>query len=371
MIGSGDAGSDAGPRPGIDAGPPIGSGDAGLTSGTDAGPIPDAGAPDAGEAPCTCPAFPTACATPTADAPAFTPDAEASLGQLFDLVACASSTLRLAVYEGDWDCLSGALNLALAQNPSLTIELVVDDDRCAPGDCFADALVPAERVTVIRDMRAGLMHHKFAIADDARVWVGSANFSRRSFCQDLNNSLVIEQPTIVARYGEVFDRMFDAAGFGPVAPEGPTAGGAYTVYFSPETPASAQPAWMLDMVGAIEAATTSIEVMIFAWTRTEISDALLAASTRGVTVRTLVSPLFAGDAPAQALVAAGLEVREGPVHSKVLVIDGQTVITGSANWSMNAWSNNENSLWIRTPSVAAAYRADFEAAYAAGSPVTP
>ena len=47
-----------------------------------------------------------------------------------------------------------------------------------------------------------------------------------------------------------------------------------------------------------------------------------------------------------------------------MIIDGATVVTGSANWSENAWSNNENSLWITDTTIAAAFTAEFDAAYA-------
>ncbi len=346
-----------------DAGPPRDAADlfdAGSDAGTDAGPPG-----------CACPTLPATCTAPAPGVPAFTPDATDAAGQLFDVIACANSTLQIAIYEAEWECIQSALQTALDADPDLTVELVVDDRQCAVGSCFADALTPSDRVTVVRDMRGGLMHHKWAIADGERVWVGSSNFTIRSFCRDLNNSLVIDEPTIVARYAEVFDRMFTRAEFGPVAPEGGVTGGAYTVYFSPESPSSMPPAWMNAMVAAIDGATTSVEVMIFAWTRTEISDALVAAHARGVTIRGLVAGSYANDAPAQALRAAGVDIRVASVHSKVMIVDTTTVVTGSANWSENAWSNNENSLWINDPVVATAYLANFESVYAGASAVTP
>ena len=352
----------------IDATAPDG-GTAPRDAGRDAGPS-DAGS-DAGPSGCVCPALPVACTAPAADQPAFTPDATEVATQLFDVIACADSTLQIAIYEAEWGCIQGALQAALDADPDLTIELVVDNRQCAVGSCFADLLTPSERVTVVRDMRSGLMHHKYAIADGTRLWVGSTNFTERSFCRDLNNAIVIEEADIVARYAAVFDRMFRLEEFGPVAPEGGTAAGLYTVYFSPESPSSTPPAWMNAMVAAIDAATASVDLMVFAWTRTEISDALVAAHARGVTVRGLVAGSYADDAPAQALLVAGVDIRVASVHSKVMIIDGETVITGSANWSENAWSNNESSLWIHDTATANAYLADFEPVYAEASAVAP
>lgn len=366
MVGSGDAGSDAGLTPmvdgGVDAATPL---DAGRDAGSDAGP------PDGGPPPCACPSFPTTCAPPAVNTPAFTPDAAAVAGQLFDVIACADSTLQIAIYEWEWDCIRDAVQTALDRDPDLVVEIVVDDRMCPSGECAADTLTPLDRVTVLRDTRISqLMHHKFVIADSARLWVSSTNFTERSFCGDHNNAIVVEQAEIVGRYQGVFDDMFTDMTFGPVAPAPPTTAGAYTAYFSPESPTSSPAAWQNAIVAAVTASTTSVEVMISAWTRTEISDALVAAHERGVVVRALVSHLYADDAPAQALLSAGIDVRRDNVHDKTMIIDGATVVTGSANWSENAWSNNENSLWIADPTVASAYVAEFEPLFAAADPVT-
>lgn len=355
-------GEDAGGM-GMDASPALDGGRDAASPGLDAGPM----MMDAGSS-CVCPTLPTTCTLPLADDPVFTPDATETAAQLFDVIACADTTLQIAMYQAGWDCIASALQAALDADPDLVVEVVVDDRQCPAATCFVDSLTPADRVTVVRDGRSGLMHHKFVVADGARVWVSSGNWTRRSYCGDHNNAILIEEPPIVARYAEVFDRMFTSGTFGPVAAEGATASGAYTVYFSPESPTASPPAWFDAMVAAIDGATTSIEVMVFAWTRTEISDALVRAAARGVTVRGVVSGTYADDAPAQALLAAGIDVRSSSVHSKTMIIDGTTVVTGSANWSENAWSNNENSLWISSGAIAAEYLAEFETIHAAATP---
>lgn len=325
---------------------------------------------------CPCPALPAVCAAPAAGEPTFTPPNEAMAGQFLDLLACADASVRLAIYETDWECVVDAFAAKLAADTDLVVQFVIDDDMCPRGadgtlTCPLARLETSDRVTIVLDNRSGLMHHKFAIFDDARVWVASANLTQRSFCTDNNNAIVVDQAEIVAAYGNVFRRMFVDGTFGPVPPEEPVAGGSYRVYFSPETPASAPARWFNDLVAAIGAATTSAEAMINAFTRTEVSEALIAAHRRGVAVRVIVQNTYADEAPAQALLAAGVPLHAGEMHSKTLVLDGRTVVTGSANWSANAWSNNENSLWIEDPAVAAAYRAEFERVFAATSAPAP
>ena len=222
-------------------------------------------------------------------------------------------------------------------------------------------------MSLLPDGRAALMHHKYFVVDGARVWVGSANSSETSYCRDANDAVIIAEPAVVAAFEAEFQRMFRDHAFGPAAAMAPVMGGRYAAYFSPRSPATSPARWFTDMVAAVNASTTSVEFMISAWTRIELSDAMIAARARGVSVRGVVGREYLNDAPAVALLAAGVPVRSGDVHSKLLLIDGQRVITGSANWSAAAWANNENSLWITDPTAAAAYAEYFAQQYAAAA----
>jgi phosphatidylserine/phosphatidylglycerophosphate/cardiolipin synthase-like enzyme len=316
-----------------------------------------------------CPTLPTTCAV-AANTPAFGPEDDALPRQLFGVLACATRTLHLAVYETSMPCIVSALQARLAASPDLQITIVYEDSMCARmGTALSCPLAMLDgnpRVTLVRDLRTGaLMHHKFVIADGTRMWAGSANFTEESFCSLSNNGLVLEDATIIAAYEAEFQRMVMGQ-FGPIAPTAPAMGGNYTVHFSPRTPATSAAPWFTALIAAINAATTSVEFEVYSFTRTEVSDALIAAARRGVAVRGVVSSITSGEGPSMALLAAMVPVREGRVHSKFAVIDGQLVFTGSPNWSENSWSNNEASLQVRDMTVAAAYHAAFERAYAAG-----
>ena len=323
--------------------------------------------PDAGRT-CVCPTLPATCMAPAADTPAFSPES-ALLNQLMGVISCANTSLHIALYETLWECVPDALLARLTAAPGLTVQLVYDDETCprVAGTlmCPLARLDGHPRVSMSPDGRTGaLMHHKYVVADGARVWVGSANSSENSYCRDANDAVVIDDAPVVTAFDAEFVRMFRDRSFGPIASTGPAMGGRYAAYFSPRSPASSPARWFTDMVGAIGEARTSVEFIISAWTRTELSDAMVAARARGVTVRGIVGRMYLNDPPARALLAASIAVRSGDVHSKLLLIDGQVVITGSANWSAAAWSNNENSLWIRDASAASAYGTFFERQYA-------
>lgn len=316
---------------------------------------------DSGPA-CVCPPLPTTCVTPARDTPAFSPE-RALLDQVMGVVACANTSLHLALYETLWDCLPNAILARLDAAPGLTVQIVVDDEDCPASDggaaCPIRRLEGHPRVTLVADNRSALMHHKFIVADNASVWVGSANSSQASYCEDANDAVVIAEPAIVAAFEGEFQRMFRDRNFGPTTAGEPATGGIYTAHFSPRSPTTTAARWFTDMIAAINGARTSVDFVIASWTRDELSTAMLAARARGVRVRGIVAPNYINDAPAVALRSAGVPVRVGAVHSKLLIIDDQTVITGSANWSASAWSNNENSLWIRDANVGTLYAGFF------------
>ncbi len=118
----------------------------------------------------------------------------------------------------------------------------------------------------------------------------------------------------------------------------------------------------MDLLAAIDAASVSIEFIIFAFTREDIAQALIRAHERGVVVRGLIAPLFASATPAQLLTQAQVPFTAANVHSKLMIVDERLVITGSPNWSNNAWANNEASLFIDDAQVAQTYKAEFERA---------
>lgn len=342
--------------------------DSGVDARTDSGV--DARS-DTGVPSCPCPPTPTMCTAPALEEPVFTPRTDALQRQLNDVVACATTTLDMALYEVDSSCFVNVVLARLAAVPALQVRIVTDDESCplvmGTRMCELSRLQSHPRVQIIDDARSGLMHHKFVIADGRRLWLGSANITRRSFCIDENNAMVLEDMSVVSPFAAEFRRMFEMRMFGPIAPETPPSPTArFAVYFSPRTPTTQPPVWHAQLVSSIGTASRTLDFAISAFTRQDIADALIAAHRRGVRVRGIVGAPYAMDPAVVSIRAAGVDVRAAEMHSKVLVIDGQTVVTGSANWSTNAWSNNENSLWIRDMNIATVYRTEFDRSHAAG-----
>ncbi len=120
------------------------------------------------------------------------------------------------------------------------------------------------------------------------------------------------------------------------------------------------------VVAQITAAHRALLVQAYNFTERHIVAAIIAAHRRGVAVTVIVDKISAhqrGEG-VTAVSAAGIAVlvdrKPRIAHSKVVVIDGRTVITGSFNFSAAAQCcNAENLLIVHSPALAAAYAANF------------
>ena len=116
------------------------------------------------------------------------------------------------------------------------------------------------------------------------------------------------------------------------------------------------------VLAAVGGAKRTILVQAYSFTSVPIAEALVAAHARGVDVRIILDKSQETDRRSDfALVRAGgipvwIDTVHGIAHSKVMILDGQAVITGSFNFTAAAEkSNAENLLVIRDPGLAALY----------------
>lgn len=132
------------------------------------------------------------------------------------------------------------------------------------------------------------------------------------------------------------------------------------------------------VVDAVGAAKSSIHVAAYAFTSKPIAQALVSAEHRGVDVRIVVDEKenTHGSTEAAYTAAAGIPTRlDGHyaiMHNKFMVIDGNTVETGSFNYSdAAARKNAENALVLSgTPDLATPYDREFERLWNESQPYT-
>jgi phosphatidylserine/phosphatidylglycerophosphate/cardiolipin synthase-like enzyme len=121
------------------------------------------------------------------------------------------------------------------------------------------------------------------------------------------------------------------------------------------------------VVHELDQAKNSALVQAYSFTSKPLLDALVRAQGRGVHVRVISDRTneTSGGSVTHDLQAAGIDVGYDEVHriahNKVMILDGETVLTGSFNWTRAAEDTNaENLLVVKSPDLARVYTARWE-----------
>jgi phosphatidylserine/phosphatidylglycerophosphate/cardiolipin synthase-like enzyme len=138
----------------------------------------------------------------------------------------------------------------------------------------------------------------------------------------------------------------------PAEPDQPT----WHVYFSPNHGATKA------VVDVLTAARSTILVQAYSFTSAPIAKALADAHARGVDVQVILDRRETGtkyssaDFVAHAGIPTLIDGAHAIAHNKVMIVDGDTVITGSFNFTTAAERHNaENLLVVRDRALAARY----------------
>jgi phosphatidylserine/phosphatidylglycerophosphate/cardiolipin synthase-like enzyme len=122
------------------------------------------------------------------------------------------------------------------------------------------------------------------------------------------------------------------------------------------------------IVQALAAAKSSVLVQAYSFTSAAISKALLEAHQRGVRVEAILDQsnrtdkYSAADFLANQGVPTKIDGEHAIAHNKIMIIDGEMVLTGSFNFTKAAQNQNaENLLILRDPALAAQYTQNWEA----------
>jgi phosphatidylserine/phosphatidylglycerophosphate/cardiolipin synthase-like enzyme len=280
----------------------------------------------------------------------------------------AQQTIHVAAFE--FDLVPVAEALIAAEKRGVEVQWVTDDEHGieAEEEEGRNLFRRLRRAgaNVRDDDRGALMHNKFFIFDGQTVWTGSTNITTNGNFRNNNNVLVIESPKVAAIYEREFDEMWNGE-FGPQSPS--TAdnqkvtieGTPVQVLFAAEDEA------ISNLIPLVESAQSSIRFMAFSFTHDELGETVLARAKAGVDVKGIFEERGSETKSSEMslLHCNGAAVRQdgnrGALHHKVFVIDNETVVTGSLNFSENAdSSNDENVVIVTNPDIAARYLAEFE-----------
>ncbi|MFM2308230.1 MAG: hypothetical protein RLY87_350 [Chloroflexota bacterium] len=280
-------------------------------------------------------------------------------------IDAATTSIDIAVFDIDLPELGQAL--VRAAKRGVAVRVAYDDENLT--DARVAKLIGSlqdAQVTVRSDQREPFMHQKTAVIDGRIVWTGSWNMTMNDTYRNNNNMVRIVSPQMAAGYTVEADQLM-AGMFGvhkasnaphPVV----TIGKRRVQYaFSPVDGINQQ------IVNLIDAATTRITFMAFSYTDPAISSAMIRAHKRGVVVAGVMEKqnIRGTGSVFEKLQTANVDIiADGNcyiMHHKTIVIDDDTVITGSYNFTKSAEkSNDENAIVINDPDTARIYLAEYD-----------
>lgn len=248
---------------------------------------------------------------------------------------------------------------------------------------------------------SGLMHHKFIVIDNKVVFTTSANFTMSDVHGDFgaplttgnkNNALRIESPEMAKLFTQEFELMWNDKLFGTKKPHRPAQSFMVgdipiEVKFSPDKTAIAWQDTSNGLIGkSLNKAQASADMALFVFAEPDLGNLLEEKHNQNVDVKVLIDPSFAyrdysaaldmwgyvstqdcrvGNSKpwAKPIDTVGVPnlVRGDLLHHKFGVVDGNTIITGSHNWSNTAnRTNDETLLIINNPVVGAHFQREFD-----------
>ncbi len=260
---------------------------------------------------------------------------------------------------------------------------------------------------------SNLMHHKFVVVDRRIVIVTSANFTTSDIHGDFkspasrgnaNNLLKIDSPDLATIFTQEFNLMWgDGPGgredsrFGTHKPFRPakqlTIGSSQVaVQFSPQQKTIPWEQTGNGLIGkTLSTARESIAMALFVFSDQPLVNLLEPLHQNGVEIRALIEPGFAYRSYSEGLDMLGVALADeackyesdnhpwqSPItsvgvprlppgdmlHHKFGIVDQQTVITGSHNWTDAAnIGNDETILVVQNPLVAAHFQREFDRLY--------
>lgn len=306
--------------------------------------------------------------------PSCPPENERS-GGLDETIAADISQAQLqvdvAAYDLDAEPIINALIDLRARG--VTVRVVTDEDN---GDLPGIRRLRRGGISVVEDKRTSLMHDKFIVVDGRYVWMGSLNFTTNGVYCNNNNLVRFDSSRLAANYTAEMDEMYDDQLFGPDSPnttpkEQLTINGIQIEnHFGPEKEMSPI------IARAVIRAQEEILFMAFSFTDDQIGEAMLGRADAGVVLRGVFEtvgsdtgfsyfPTMAQSEMTMENIAVRTDGNPRIMHHKVIIIDRETVIFGSFNFSDNAnRRNDENIIIVHDPTFVGYFIEEFDTVWA-------
>ena len=288
-------------------------------------------------------------------------------------IARAQSTVDVAAY--DFDLQSVADALVEAHEYGVLVRLVTDSDNAEEP---VVRQLKSAGIVVVEDEREAIMHNKFVVIDERIVWTGSWNLTESGTYRNNNNAVRIVSDLLAENYTAEFEEMFDDREFGPASPANTPhrqviigdEGIRIESFFAPEDQVAEK------LLALVKEAEQSIRFMAFSFTDDSLGQAMMNQDAAGLTVQGVFEERgadleyseFGRMYRAEPRMDVRLDGNTYMMHHKVIILDDETVVLGSFNFSRSAdETNDENVLFIHDKDIASLFRTEFKRIYREGS----
>lgn len=257
-------------------------------------------------------------------------------------IASAEKSLSLTIYA----LTDEAMIAALREKANKGVDvLIVCDAKASP---FVEKRL-GDRIKVVKRFAKGLMHQKVLTIDDKITLIGSANFTSESLKMHDNLVIAFENPAL-AKAAAAKTASMPEYGLSPhFSPLNTTIGGqTVSLSFLPDDSQAVNKIKQL-----IRSAQKTIRVAMFTWTRQDFAHEIIKAAKRGVDVKVIIDH-NSGKGASSGVVALlkqnhlPVKLSEGKtlLHHKMMWIDDNILVNGSANWTKAAFNQNDDCFTI-------------------------
>lgn len=296
------------------------------------------------------------------------PPEEERTGGLDEFIAedLATAQVQVDIAAFDLDAEPIVQALINLEDQGIVVRAVTDEDN---SELSSINRLRRNGISVVEDKRRALMHNKFIVIDGRYVWMGSLNFTTNGVYCNNNNLVRFDSPELAANYMAEMDEMYDEQAFGPTSPENTPNeeiiinGISVQNYFAPEKELAPI------IARTVASAQEEILFMAFTFTDDQIGEALLGRGDAGTKIQgvfeTTGSELdFSYYTIMKEAGLPSVEVRQDGnnriMHHKVIIVDRETVIFGSFNFSDSAnRRNDENIVIVRDPTFTSFFVEEF------------
>lgn len=278
-------------------------------------------------------------------------------------IRTANKSVEVCIYDLDLKDVADALLDVKKQGVAVSVVTDTDNRKLEAVDRLEKA-----GIKVVTDERTSIMHNKFVIVDNRRVWTGSFNFTENGQNRNDNNALLLDSREIAAFYHEKFEEYL-SGDFSTSANDKTDSQGKALMGKIPVQVAFSPSDGIAEIIcNQLAEAKDNVYVMAFVLTSEPIAQKLAELAERGVKIYCILDRGQARTrySQGQYLKSRGAEIHispnsRGKMHHKVITIDDDTVITGSYNFSDNAEKgNDENIIIIKNIELAKLYNKEFK-----------